>query len=222
MLSIGPPPEIACQRCAQEGTFIFRGVRILCPLLGLDTCYQTMRRDLMWQEAGIGSRYQKAEWPRVSAEIVGPLRAYCDGIGAGTNLILLGGVGTGKTSALALVARAAVDAGIRVAWRYTPALFDQLHKQDPAAEVARMAGFLVLDDFGVQYASDWPMSRFDALVEARYSEYKPVAVSTNRDWSDLTGDPLYARIVSRWREDAVIMATGGEDRRGRDQRGKAQ
>lgn len=219
ILKVGPPPEVACQRCAREGTLIFRDVRLLCPLLGTDECYQSRIRERLWQESGIGSRYQKAEWAKVSDTIAKLLRSFCDGIGTGTNLILLGGVGTGKTCALSLVARAAVDSGARVAWRYTPALFDQLHKGDPAAEVARMAELLVLDDFGVQYASDWPMSRFDALVEYRYSEYKPVAVSTNREWEDLTADPLYSRIVSRWREDAVIIATGGEDRRGREKRG---
>lgn len=220
----GPPGKVACYNCRGMGSIKYRGVGITCPLIDKPECSANVRRASDWDESGIGSRYRTAEWEKVSPAIAAPLRAYADSFKGrydsgpttmGTNLILLGGVGTGKTCALALVAKAVIYSDLEVVWRYVPALFDQLHKGEPEADKARFADVLVLDDFGVQYAADWSLSRFDALVEWRYSHYKPVVVSTNRDWDELTADPLYTRIVSRWRENAVVIATGGDDRRGR-------
>lgn len=215
---VGPPAIEACSMCRSEGSVVWRNVRVVCPLVDKPECRVTVNREKSWLAIGIGKRYREAaSWDRVPQGIATPLRSYCENLRTSRNLILTGGVGSGKTCALVLTARAAHEADLSVLWRYTPQLFDELHRQDDALEYAHLVGLLVLDDFGVQYAADWNTSRFDALIEARYADERPVAVSTNRDWKDLAADPIWARAVSRWRQDAVIIATGDVDQRRRRQ-----
>lgn len=139
---------------------------------------------------------------------------------AGRGLLLLGPVGTGKSSAAALVCSAAVSAGRSVAWQYVPDLIDELSdKPAKRADVVRRAAaadLLVWDDFGVRDAADWELGFLDQIVERRYREFRPMVVTSNLTTQDLAGDTRLHRITDRWRErtacDKVVLS--GESMRG--------
>lgn len=139
---------------------------------------------------------------------------------AGRGLILLGPVGTGKSSAAALVCREAVSAGRNCLWQYVPDLVDQLSdkagKRAEAITRAAAVDILVWDDFGVRNVADWELGYLDQIVERRYREFRPMVVTSNLTAADLQADVRLQRITDRWRErtasDMVVLS--GESMRG--------
>ena len=138
----------------------------------------------------------------------------------GRGMLLLGPVGTGKSSAAALLCRATVEAGRSVVWQYVPDLVDQLMdkamKRQEIIARASNADLLVWDDFGVRDMADWELGYLDQIVERRYREFRPMVVTSNLSSQDLVGDSRLNRIVDRWRQrtasERVILS--GESMRG--------
>lgn len=143
-----------------------------------------------------------------------------DGRLAGRGLILLGPVGTGKSSAAALACTDAVSRGRNVLWQYVPDLIDELTQKSAqrAAVVNRAAraDLLVWDDFGVRDMADWELGYLDQIVERRYREFRPMIVTSNLLVEDLVTDTRLGRITDRWRErtasERVVLS--GESMRG--------
>lgn len=170
----------------------------------------------------MGATWQKVlspavrEWSLTVAE-----RAYRradaqprDGRFAGRGLMLLGPVGTGKSSAAALLCREAVTVGKNCLWQYVPDLIDDLSdKAAKRSEVVRRAGsadLLVWDDFGVRNMADWELGFLDQIVERRYRDFRPMIITTNLTTNDFLSDPRLQRITDRWRErtacDKVVLS----------------
>jgi len=187
-----------------------------CPLDG-PACPFHMARLL--RPIGFGERYQSVSIERIANEGARTaVQAYIDSIAdavvAGKGLYIQGGVGAGKTSILALVAYAAASAGYSVAYWYAGELFDRLHRDDQEAVAwARECDILLLDDFGTQYAIDWTLTRFDALVEFRYAHGKVMCVTTNVDRADLKGSDAWGRVYDRWREMCEGISAGKDSMR---------
>ena len=195
-----------------------------CPLDGPDCPFHKQR---LLGPLGIGRRYQAAELDRVTDEkpadgsddVRAIVRGYLDSIAesvvAGRGLYIQGDVGTGKTSILALVAYAAASAGHSVAYWYAGELFDRLHRDDQEAIAqARHCDLLLLDDFGVQYAIDWTVTRFDALVEYRYAHGKAMCVTTNASREELSKSNAWRRVYDRWKEMCESISAGKKSMRG--------
>lgn len=179
------------------------------------------------RRGGVPEAYLAAEWPRVRSVAVQQWgvtlreRTYRrsddeprQGAFAGRGLILLGPVGTGKSSAAALLCRQAVTAGRGVLWQYVPDLIDALSdKPAKRAEVVHRAGtvdLLVWDDFGVRDMADWELGYLDQIVERRYRDFRPMVVTSNLTTQDLATDVRLQRITDRWRErtacDKIILS----------------
>ena len=195
----------------------------VCPLDGPDCPFHKQR---LLGPLGIGEHYHSATiesiplagLPDPDEEPRSIVRSYTDSIdaniSAGRGLYIQGGVGTGKTSIITLVAYAAASAGHSVAYWYAGELFNRLHRDDQEAIAAAYdCDLLLLDDFGVQYAIDWTVTRFDALVEYRYAHQKAMCVTTNASSAELENSDRWRRVYDRWKEMCDGISAGKESMR---------
>ncbi len=187
-----------------------------CPLDGPDCPFHKQR---LLGPLGIGERYQSASLEKIPSEGARTfVHTYIDSIGAnisaGKGLYVQGGVGTGKTSILALVAYAAASAGHSVVYWYAGELFNRLHRDDQEAmAAARHCDLLLLDDFGTQYAIDWTVTRFDSLIEYRYAHRKAMCVTTNASSEELENSDAWRRVYDRWKEMCEGISAGRKSMR---------
>lgn len=138
----------------------------------------------------------------------------------GHGLLILGPVGTGKSSAAALCGLAGLRADRSAKWTYVPDLIDLLSagNKERREEIKHQSvvDLLIWDDFGVRDMADWEIGYLDQIVEARYRSRKPMIVTSNWTAGDLRNDVRLSRLVDRWRErvcsNVVILA--GESMRG--------
>ena len=190
-----------------------------CPLDGPDCPFHRPR---LLQPIGFGERYWDATIEQISGQNAREsIQTYIDAIDeaitAGRGLYVQGGVGSGKTCILTLVgyAAAAADASLKIEYWYAGELFDHLHRGDQdAIDKAYYCDLLLLDDFGVQYAIDWTVTRFDALVEYRYAHRKAMCVTTNVGREELRADDRWRRVYDRWKEMCEGISAGKESMRG--------
>jgi len=187
-----------------------------CPLDGPDCPFHQAR---LLRPIGFGERYQAADVEKIVNEdartiVQTYLDSIVDAVAAGKGLYIQGGVGAGKTSILALVGYAAASAGYSVAYWYAGELFDRLHRDDQEATArARNCDMLLLDDFGTQYAIDWTVTRFDALVEFRYAHRRAMCVTTNVGRKELEDSDQWRRVYDRWKEMCDGISTGKKSMR---------
>ena len=147
-------------------------------------------------------------------------------------LLLFGGVGSGKTCAACwTLLRARRRHVFDLATYQERNVLGELDASQGrfirAAEAARISRFedggqwnrllrvrfLVLDDIGVETVSDFWAERVNELLDARYGNRLPTALTSNLNADEFKrryGD----RIVSRIRDDGVVMGCGQEDLRG--------
>lgn len=163
-------------------------------------------------------QYREASWSKCSVEV--DLRRYCWNVSRhlakGTGLLMMGPVGTGKSSAAALVLREAAKQQHSIRWSYVPTLVDRLaDTKMRVQEQHRQVGveFLVWDDFGVRDFADWEIERLDAIVEERYSRRRPMLITTNWDRDRLQADPRFRRLLDRWRQRTQRLLLVGESQR---------
>ena len=135
---------------------------------------------------------------------------------AGRNLIICGPIGTGKTHAAMAAVRPHVESGVDVRFWPTVELLDQLRPggDDGVLEAAMACTILVLDDLGVERATDWTLERMYAIVNRRWMDAKSVVVTTNSksstDLADQVGERMSSRLAG---SGAVIVRLAGHDRR---------
>ena len=222
------PPDGCVDDCMNGEMVLWEREFHCCPLADDARCPAVLARgsgrlDERMVAMGIGQRYLRASLDGVAEGIRHHISDYADHVrdrvADGRGLLLIGGTGTGKTCALVVVARAALAAGVDgVIWRYVPELMADIHngRSESAQErvdAAAAAPLLLLDDFGAAYPAEWGVAQFDALVERRYSRALATCISTNASGQALMRDPLWQRVVSRWRETCTTIGTGSDDRR---------
>lgn len=155
-------------------------------------------------------------------------KAYIEGKNDGTGLLLIGGVGSGKTHLAAAIVNAAIDYvpisdyestwygdGVRcgitpssgVRFIGTVELMERLREtynssvSSNAQEIIRRyqeAKLLVLDDLGAEKPSDWARERLFEIIDRRYNDCTPVVITTNADIMELR-QKLGDRICDRIR-----------------------
>jgi DNA replication protein DnaC len=131
------------------------------------------------------------------------------------NLVVTGPTGTGKTWSLWHAAEQAVRRGYES--RVTVTTAGQFRRviapatADPAEFTRyRNAGLLAVDDIGSVRLSEWDMDHLGELVDARWSERRPVLLTSNvSDLRKLLGP----RISSRLQHNALVVELDGPDRR---------
>ena len=153
-------------------------------------------------------------------------KRYCEEFSAamrdGVGLLLYGGVGTGKSFMAASIANRLLDEGRTVVFDnargYADRAFDD---KEGFAELLAETDLIVLDDLGMERATEYMKETVFQILDKRCQAGKPLIVTTN-----LSNEALKAprgvdeeRVFSRMLEKSVPILMKGEDRRrekGRD------
>ncbi|MGH7743263.1 MAG: ATP-binding protein [Candidatus Dormibacteria bacterium] len=138
-------------------------------------------------------------------------------INYGRSMLLIGGVGSGKTHQSYGAVRALAGSGARLGWRFVTAAdaFGSLRPRDGVdgeEEFHKLArcGFLVLDDVGAEKSSEWTESVLCRLINARYDHERPTLVTTNViGLAPVVGE----RVASRLAQMCTPVVMDGPDRR---------
>jgi len=187
-----------------------------------------MAREREWlASVGVGERYWDAtrEGLREPTVICEYLDAIEEQVAAGRGLVLLGGLGVGKSAALALIAREAYRHGPIPTWMTTVTRLirhllrgaEMVVKRDrfgvESTDDPKTRALLLLDEFGAAYESDYAMAAFEDYVGWRYDQKLATCVAGNLTPDDIRGNPHYARMVDRWRETCRVVVIPGRSRR---------
>jgi DNA replication protein DnaC len=139
--------------------------------------------------------------------------------GDATSLLLLGGVGRGKTWQAYGALRAVLAERPSLQWQATAfADFAAALRPRPGVDSEtemdryRGAGLLLLDDIGTAKGSEWVEEITYRLVSHRYDAMLPTIYATNFA-PDQLRDALGDRIASRLAETCVRVVLDGPDRR---------
>jgi DNA replication protein DnaC len=140
--------------------------------------------------------------------------------------VLLGDVGTGKSHAAVAAVRPAFERGLEVRFLPVVELLDLLRPGGPEGVLYDLADVdrLVLDDIGMERATDWTMERMYALVNRRWLEGRPTIATSNLPGSRRTapagydgvtldgalGERTFSRLVG---SSSVVVKLTGPDRR---------
>ena len=123
----------------------------------------------------------------------------------GTNLLLVGTTGTGKTHLACAIARYLHSAGHAVSYRNISEISRRIrasyNRRDGPDEATMLAGFaaldlLILDEIGVQSGSDHELMILTEIINARSAEKRPTLCVSNLPPAELR-NVLGERILSR-------------------------
>lgn len=140
----------------------------------------------------------------------------------GSSLLLIGGVGSGKTHQAYGVVRALSASGLQCQWLFTTAadlyaLLRPSSLQGDSEAVLRKYSritLLVLDDLGASKASEWTEEINYRLINYRYENELPTLITSNLPAKQIPS-ALGQRVSSRLAEMATTVPLVGGDRRGR-------
>ena len=174
-------------------------------------------------DAGVPLEYRRVTIAGVSAPLrptaEALLRNLPEWVREGRQVILLGGIGVGKSCLLGLLAQAACRADLSVRYATVPQVCTWLHSDsDSEFQAACRARLLLLDDWGAEYATEFHRARLAELVDARWSGNRATAVTSNLTEARLRAE--YADLARVWDRlfDArrtTVLTLGGQSRRAR-------
>lgn len=155
-----------------------------------------------------------------NAAVMASLKRYCDAWPemreTNTGLILYGGVGTGKSFAAACMANEIMEKYRTPVLmtnfsRVLNGLFDAEDKNGYIQDIVRYP-LLIIDDFGVERASEYTMEQVYNVIDARYRTKLPLIMTTNLTAEDLDNPKniAYARIYSRLTEMCIKYPFGND------------
>lgn len=119
-------------------------------------------------------------------------------------LLIYGGVGNGKTHLANAVANKLCHDGNDARIFTCPDLFTQLRQQmnnnsaDNFLEELKRVDTLIIDDYGMEYGTQFEQARLEELLDYRYRELLPTMVVTNKDLKDLP-----PRLASRFADKEI-------------------
>lgn len=176
---------------------------------------EEMRR-ARWM-ASVPSRFAWASLDDFAGGEADKLRAWADTAGPVPNLLVLGPVGVGKTHAALAACRPGVEKGMELRFLPVVELLDLLRPGGPEGAWGNLADVdrLIVDDVGLERATDWTNERFGALVNRRWMEERPTIATTNLEPKELRealGDRTYSRLTG---SGAVVVRLTGDDKRRR-------
>lgn len=122
-------------------------------------------------------------------------------------LLIHGDPGNGKTHLCNAIVKEVRNRGLDVRMILAADLFSQLreameqHHTDTLLREYKDIFFLAIDDYGVEYGSEWEAAKFDELMTSRYATSKPTVLITNKDLADLP-----PRVRSRFEDKVMARA----------------
>lgn len=122
-------------------------------------------------------------------------------------LLIYGAPGNGKTHLCNAIIKESRAKGVNTRMVLAADLFATLregikdNKSDTLLRQYKEVELLAIDDYGVEYGSDWEASRFDELMTARYGWCRPTILITNKQLADLP-----ERIQSRFKDSKMSRA----------------
>ena len=132
-------------------------------------------------------------------------------------LLILGGVGTGKTHLAAAIANAFIQRGIPVLFgtysEHLEHIREEFDKGDRKyLSMMKNTPILVLDDVGKEKRSEWTQQVLFDVVNYRYEHMLPIIITTNFD-TDGLANHIGSAVWSRLYETCGGVVTGGKDYR---------
>lgn len=169
------------------------------------------RRPVMYAEASLAQMIHDAEQADQASQIGAWMRD-ADAL----NLVLAGPVGTGKTHAAYAIGNALALTEWVEAWTVADLLAALRPDGDPtAADAARQADVLIMDDLGATKVSDWAQETLTAILDARLREQRRTIVTTNLPGMQTLTDAWGGRFTDRLRfKSLALVFTGTSRRRG--------
>lgn len=122
-------------------------------------------------------------------------------------LLIYGQPGNGKTHLCNAIVREVRERGLDVKMILSADFFSLLReaiKENHTDELLRKFKtifFLAIDDYGVEYGSDWESAKFDELMTSRFATGKPTVLITNKELTELP-----ERIQSRFTDKVMSRA----------------
>ena len=180
------------------------------------------------EKAGIHKRYQgctidsffEQKFPPQISDAVAQIVQYLEelelNIKHGRGLILMGPVGTGKSSAASAVLQYGLQRDYGGMFIGMSSLLDTIFttKEKNREEWVeferrlRETTLLVIDDLGTEKPEGWVQIKLDSIVSERYNRMKPIIVTTNLDAKELK-NTYSARIIDRLRQTNRSLAFPG-------------
>lgn len=185
---------------------------------------QALRVQAALRRSGIPERYLEASFEGFEAvtEQAQRVRERCHRYAAtfrerfevGTNLVLIGGAGTGKTHLACAIARhvmiehryQAIYSTVTNAVRQVRRTYDQDSEETEIQVIDRLAGvpLLVLDEVGVQSGSDHEHAVLFEVLDRRYADVRPTILVSNLTLEEL-GQVLGERALDRLLEEGAAL-----------------
>lgn len=128
-------------------------------------------------------------------------RQFAEGTAKWVFLLIYGGFGNGKTHLCNAIAKAVLDRDLDCYMMTTTELSSKLrlgmadHSTDKVLQNFKDILVLILDDWGVEYGSEWERATLEDLLTSRYAVGMPTVVTSNLDISQLP-----ARVRSRFED----------------------
>ena len=146
------------------------------------------------------------------------------GLAEGRNLVLIGAVGSGKTTVLKHIVRDLTKAMVPVRGGYVPTLMSSLKQMDSVDEILASienGRVLVLDDLDKILGTVYEIEKLSSVVNVCIQKERPVLVTTNLDLPELKrllcsnkyGVPenWVESFLSRLRGGAQVVKFSGKD-----------
>lgn len=169
--------------------------------------------DNRWRST-VTPRFADATWEAITdPRSVEQLRAW-SAMSQPVNLVVLGPVGTGKTSAAAVALRTHFNSCLEVHFAPCGEMLATL-RPDGGGCVNDLieADRLFIDDVGQETKTAWTREQLGIIITARYNEQRPTVVTSNFNAKDLEAH-LEKHTASRLLGDgATVVVMRGDDRR---------
>lgn len=143
-----------------------------------------------------------------------------DHITNGRGLILLGPVGTGKTSIAVSILRRAIEQGYNGYIISMISLLDTLQTliKGPAEHYIKFENrirnipLLVLDDFGAEYSNAWVANKVESIISDRVGDRKSTIITTNLTVAQIKSS-YDGRVYDRLKETSFLLRFKGQSNR---------
>lgn len=152
-------------------------------------------------------------------------REYADHFDAyekrGVGVILIGPVGTMKTSIAVGIAQDLLRKGRSVMFLPLAELFDNLVRMSKQKDNTEFLSFesrlketslLILDDLGTEYPGDWIRNKVDAIISHRYNRLKPICITTNLLPGEIASR-YQERVYDRLKGSSLVISVAAESMR---------
>lgn len=190
---------------------------------------ETKQRAALGGREGIAKRFQLCTFEnfKVTNEtqkmIKGALKDFskhfANHLEMGTPVLLLGGVGTGKTHLSSAVANEIARKGYNTIFRSVSQIvrsvrdtWGQRKEEQKLLDLYRSVDLLIIDEVGVQASSDNERNILFDIINGRYEEMKPTIMISNLDIDRFT-QTVGQRIASRIQHDGLSLIFDWSDYR---------